>query len=144
MALILALVLLTLMSILGALALSTSTTESGISGNYRASQQAFYAAERAVEYASTSESIYETIGTGSADLNAGAHPTNIAAGTGNSGLKSGATNQVSYLTAGALPPGSGSDPTYFAARYYIITVTGDGPNNATTRVESQVARVVPK
>lgn len=155
-ALVLALIMLALMSVLGALALSTSTTEIGISSNYRSSQQAFYAADRAVEYAMTNEQIFDTIGTGSIDLIADAdttnatattnddHIANIAAATGNSGLQTGAVNRVTYLTSGALPPGTGSDPTYFQARYYIITVTGRGPNNSATRVETQVARIVPK
>ena len=91
----------------------------------------------------TDQDIFDSIGVGSVTLD-GDHATNIAAGTGNSGLKSGATNQVSYLTSGALPPGSGSDPTYFQARYYIITATGQGPNDSAAQVESQVARIVPK
>ena len=143
MALVLTLVMLTIMSLLGVLALSSSSTEVGISGNYRSSQQAFYAAERAVEYAMTAQNIFDSIGVGNINLT-GDYATDIAAGTGNSGLKSGATNQVSYLTSGSLPPGSGSDPTYFQARYYIITATGQGPNNSAAQVESQVARIVPK
>jgi Tfp pilus assembly protein PilX len=148
------LVILALMSILGALALSTSTTEVGISGNYRASQQAFFAAERAVEYAITNEAIFDTIATGSVDLNTDGsatpgdtrddHLPNIVAGTVSSGLDPAAANQVVYLTSGALPPGTGSDPTYFQARYYVVSVTAQGPNNASARVESQVARIVPK
>lgn len=153
-ALVLALVMLALMSILGVMALSTSITEVGISSNYRSSQQAFYAADRAVEYAMTNEQIFDTIGTGSVNLNTDGsgtpsdtrddHIANIAAATTNSGLDSDATNQVVYLTSGALPPGTGSDPTYFQARYYVITVSGEGPNNAAARVETQVARIVPK
>ncbi|HXV20931.1 MAG TPA: pilus assembly PilX N-terminal domain-containing protein [Desulfuromonadales bacterium] len=155
-ALVLALVMLALMSILGVMSLTTSTTEVGISGNYRSSQQAFYAADRAVEYAMTNEQIFDSIGTGTIDLIADAdttnatattnddHITNIAAETGNSGLQSGGANQVTYLTSGALPPGTGSDPTYFQARYYVITVNSQGPNNSAARVETQVARIVPK
>jgi Tfp pilus assembly protein PilX len=155
-ALVLALVMLALMSILGVMSLSTSTTEVGISGNYRSSQQAFYAADRAVEYSMTNEQIFDTIGTGTIDLVADAdttnatattnddHIANIAAETGNSGLQAAGDNQVTYLTSGALPPGTGSDPTYFQSRYYIITVNAEGPSNSTARVETQVARIVPK
>lgn len=155
MALVLTLVMLTLVTILGALALSTSTTEIGISGNYRASQEAFYAVERAVEYAMTSEYIFSHIGTGSVTLTDGTdagtteddHATNIAAGTsgaGQSGLKSGANNQVEYIGSGPLPPGSGSDPTYFQSRFYVINVTCQGPSSSEASVEAQVARIVPK
>jgi hypothetical protein len=155
-ALVLALVMLALMSILGALALSTSTTEVSISGNYRSSQQAFYAAERAVEYAMTNEEIFDSIGMGSIDLVGDAdttgatatslddHLANITADTGNSGLDPAGVNQVVYLASGNLPPGTGSDPTYFQARYYIVNVTAQGPNGTSARVESQVARIVPK
>jgi Tfp pilus assembly protein PilX len=155
-ALVMALVMLALMTILGVMALSTSTTEVGISSNYRSSQQAFYAADRAVEYAMTNEQIFDTIGTSTIDLIADAdttnataetsddHIANIAAETGNSGLQAGTTNQITYLTSGALPPGTGSDPTYFQARYYVITVNSQGPNNSAARVETQVARIVPK
>ena len=48
-ALILALSMLAIMSILGAFALMTSTTEVQISGNYSAGQQAFVAADRPLE-----------------------------------------------------------------------------------------------
>jgi hypothetical protein len=139
------------------MSLSTSSTEVGISGNYRSSQQAFYAADRAVEYAMTNEQIFDTIGIGTIDLVADADTTNatattnddhiatIAAETGNSGLQAaGGANQVTYLSSGALPPGTGSDPTYFQARYYVITVNSEGPNNSAARVETQVARIVPK
>lgn len=150
MALVLALVMLALMSLIGALALSTSSTEVGISGNYRSSQEAFFAAERAVEYAMTDETIYTTIGTGSVDLSNGAstettHETSIRAGT-SAKLReeTGDVNRVTYVSTGPLPPGSGSDPTYFQSRYYIVTVTAEGPNNSSARIESQVARVVPK
>lgn len=153
-ALVLALVMLTLMSILGALALSTSTTELGISGNLKASQEAFYATERAVEYAMTNETIFDrpitdfpvSLTNNDPDVDT-AHETNVAVvegGTRRSGLRDGASNEVDYLGSGSLPPGSGSDPTYFQSRFYIITVTGEGPNNSSARVEAQVARIVPK
>lgn len=144
MALILALVMLTLMSLLGAMALSTSTTEISIAGNYRASQQAFYAAQRAVEYSMTNEHIYDRSVNDFPVSLTGDYATDIAAGTDNGGLDGDVTNQVDYLTSGALPPGSGSDPTYFQSRYYTINATGKGPHNTRARVESQVSRIVPK
>jgi hypothetical protein len=139
-ALVLTLSMLALMSILGALALSTSTTELGISGNLRSSQEAFYAAERAVEYAMTNGNIYSIIATGEESLDGYNGDILI----GRSGLRLGAGSKVEYLSSGALPPGSGSDPTYFQSRYYIISVIGEGPNNSVTRVEEQVGRIVPK
>jgi type IV pilus assembly protein PilX len=144
-ALVLALAMLTIMSILGAWVLSSSTTEIGISGNYRTSQQAFYAADRAVEYAMIDEVIYSTVTPANPSLSLNATMAeNIQADTGNSGLRQDAPNQVDFLTSGPLPPGTGSDPTYFQSRYYAISVTGAGPNNSTARIDAQVARVVPK
>jgi hypothetical protein len=147
-ALVLAMGMLTLMSIIGAMALSTSSTEMGLSGNYKTSQLAFYSTQRAVEYAMTNGDIYAGIGTGSVDLEAGVHPANITGGTDEAmGLQPRATpddNRVAFQAAGNLPPGSGSDPTYFEARYYLVNVTGQGPNNSVARVETQIGRIVPK
>jgi hypothetical protein len=142
-ALVIVLSLLVIMSLLGTFALNSTHTELNVAGNYRAGQQALYAAERAIEYAMASEDIYSTIGEGSIDLNE-THAVVIAADTANSGLKTGEVCRISYLNSGLLPPGAGSDPTRFQARYYTITVTTEGPAGATARVEAQVARVVPR
>ena len=138
--LILSLVMLAIMSIFGAMALRTSTTDLKISSNYRASQEAFYAAERAVDYAMTNGAIYSSIGLGEYSLDGDNGDITVGAG----GLKLGTGSKVKYLTSGDLPPGSGSDPTYFQSRYYFISVTAEGPNNSAARLESQVARIVPK
>lgn len=147
-ALIFALGALMIMSILGAMVLSSATTEIGISNNFRTEQQAFSAADRAIEYSMTAEGIYSTVTPASPHLDlTTAMAEDIAAGTGNSGLHpagTGVYNEVEFITSGALPPDSGSDPTYFQSRYYSVSVTGRGPNNSTARVEAQVARVVPK
>ncbi len=143
-ALILALSMLVIMSILGVMALNTATTETSISGNYRTAQMAFETAERAVEYASTRQTIYASLGPGSApyDLDNTTDQTNIEAGTG-FGLE-GSDNYVEFQLTTNLPPGSGSDPTYFEARYYIVNVTGQGPNDSKKRIEAQYGRIVPK
>lgn len=146
-ALILALAVLTVLSILGVLALSTTTTELGISRNYRTSQEAFYAAERAAEYATVSGNIYETIGVGAPQPLTAADAALIAATAPNgatSGLDPDATNEVGYLTSGPLPPESGSDATLFEMRYYRVSVTGQAADGSTARVETQVGRLVPK
>jgi len=142
-ALILTLVMLTIMSLLGVLSLNTSDTELKISGNYRSQLNAFYAADRAVEYAMVNGNIYATLG-GDASViyNIAAdttHRLNLAINGGD--LDRGS---VRYIAAGALPPGSGSDPSYFQARYYLIDVTGGGPRGSSTRITTQVARIVPK
>lgn len=152
-ALVLAMGMLVIMSIIGALSLSTSSTELGLSGNYKTSQLAFYSAQRAVEYSMTHGDIYSAIGTSSIDLETGDHPANIAGGTNEAmGIYQHPTdaddgpedNKVTFMAAGGLPPGSGSDPTYFEARYYIVNVSGEGPNRSIARVETQIGRIVPK
>lgn len=154
-ALILALSMLAIMSLLVSMALNTANMETGISGNYRTAQLAFDSAQRAVEYASTKGDIYTSLGLGpgsapydlddnDGDGNDGddTDEVNIKGGT-NWGL-SGTDNYVAYQMAAAIPPGSGSDPTYFEAHYYIVNVTGAGPRNSLARVEAQVGRIVPK
>jgi Tfp pilus assembly protein PilX len=144
-ALVLSLLMLLIMSILGAMTMNSSVLESMVSGNYRTNQVAFDTAQRAVEYSATNGDIYTNLGPGSVahdlDTNA-ADQNNINAGTG-WGL-AGTDNYVAYQLTTNLPPGSGSDPTYFEARYYIINVTGAGPDNARQRIEAQYGRIVPK
>lgn len=144
-ALIFALGALMVMSILGAMVLSSATTEISISNNFRTAQDAFTAADRAIEYAMTDEAIYSAVTPAAPLFNLNSTMlSNIEAGTGHSGLTVGAVNTVQFINTGALPPDSGSDPTYFQSRYYNVAVSGAGPNNSTTRIEAQVARVVPK
>jgi PilX N-terminal len=152
MALILVLSMLTIMSLLGVLALSTATTELNITGNMRSSRESFFAAERAIDYASIAGDIYESIGTNTVPLTTGqANDIKIDHGGYTSGIDASEknlddqlVNQVGYLTSGPLPPSSGSDATLFEMRYYRISVTGHGPNNSSTRIEAQVGRLVPK
>ena len=138
-ALVLAIVMLVLMSILGVFALSTSTTEIGIAGNYRNSQEAFYTADAAIERAQTDSAIYSTIVPGSVES-----WTNTSTWTIGNGTVSANNVSVQYLTNGALPLGTGSDPEIFQAYYFVATANATGPNNSIYNVESQVARVVPK
>jgi type II secretory pathway pseudopilin PulG len=60
-ALITVLIVLLLLSILGATVLTTSTSELRIVGNYRNLQEAFFTADAAVEFATTSGFIYSKI-----------------------------------------------------------------------------------
>lgn len=144
MVLILAITMLAILSVLGMLALSTTDTELNLSGNFKTSQMAFFSAQRAVEYAMTNGDIFETIGTGEADLETSNHLTNIEAGTGYGLVSAVGNNTITFQAAGVLPPGSGSDPTLFETRYYLIDVTGAGPNNSQARIETQIGRIVPK
>lgn len=154
-ALVLSLILLAVMSIIGISLLDSTDTEISISRNQRASYEAFAAADRAVQYATVAGAVYSVIGTDFVDLTdkdastESAHEAAIAAGVPNNKLMDSDTleagiNRVSFLRSGPLPPGSGSDPTYFETRYYGINVVAEGPNNSQARVDAEIGRVVAK
>lgn len=141
-ALILVLAMLAILSLLGVMALNTSHSELSISGNFRSSQRAFWAAERAVDYAMTNNDIAGSLNP-STDLNG--YKDYIVAD--NSGLDTSAVNVLRNLGPGELPD-------YLARRYgrerfggnfYNISVTGQGPNGRTkVRVETQQVRLFQK
>ncbi len=134
-ALIIVLVMLVLLSILGATVLSTSTTEIKIAGNYRGIQESFFSADAAVSYAQTSPVIYNRIRPGVFNTYTA---SNVAIGSSRANVR------VDYLSSGAIPPGTGTDPEAFQAQYFVVTVSSTGRNNSQTTVESQIARIVPK
>lgn len=147
--LIIAVALLAIMAILGLSLLAGSTSEVQLSGNYRNQQEAFLAADRAVEY-----SINQlTTGSGTIDLNTGVdadgtpHRDQIAAAA-NSGLDTSVPNSVEFIGEGPPPDGAGTDVNIFKARNYIISVAAVSPANAAnparTVVRAQVAKIVAK
>lgn len=134
-ALVIVLVVLTLMSILGTIIFSTSTTEMQISRNYRVSIDAFYAAERGIEYGQGDANIYLTIGSGSLNIPL----TGVKLKVGSSD----ASGTVDFLRYGVPPRGSGVDITQFQSNYFLTEVVGTGPGNSRSDLESTVARIVP-
>lgn len=156
-ALIIALLLLAIMSILGTVLMSTATTEIQLSGNYHNTQESFYTADRAIEYSMQSASG----GSDVVDLyndqnNSIASPTlhrNLI-DLGQSGLEATTVttvddrNSVTYISSGAPPVGSGSDASLFQARNYAVDTVGVFPiTSATpsrTELRSQFAKIVPK
>ena len=152
MALIIAVSLMAIMSLLGAILLSVTTSDIQLSGNYRNQYEAFYAAERAVEY-----SIRTVVGSGAVDLYEDAdddgvlHRDQIAAG--NSGLEdtSGSTddrNTIVYVGTGTPPVGIGTDANLFEAKNYIVTAVGVSPvgnlHPSRAVVRSMAAKIIPK
>jgi Tfp pilus assembly protein PilX len=135
-ALVLALIVLFLMSVLGTMMFTNASSETQASRNYRVRQDAFYAAERAVEYARSDVNIYSAIGAGTVAIPLTG--ISLAAGSSN------ATGAVTYLSNGNPPRGSGMDATEFQANYFAISATGTGPVNSRTEVETNVARIIPK
>lgn len=153
-ALIVAISLLAVMSILGVMLLSASTSEIQLSGNYRNTQEAFYAADRTVEYAyqgvaegETTVDLYND-----SDANAVLHRAQVQ--VGRSGLEPSEVsatddrNSVTYIGSGPPPVGLGSDAGDFVAHNYAISVVGVSPTSSTSpsrsALRAQVAKIVPK
>lgn len=145
-ALVVALGMLVLLGILGTWALSTSTMELQIVGNYRTFQEAFYAADAVLEYAQTDPNITSAI-----QPTPGSYWPTPGAGTStrddNFNVVTIGNNvadvRVEYLYSGQPPPGS-ADPDKFQAFYYVVTSVGQGPNGTEVIVESQIAELAPK
>ena len=135
-ALVIALIMMFLMGLLGAIIFSASTSEMQITRNYRVKKDALYAAERAVEYSKSDGNIMATIGTGIVAVPLGG--VDLSAGN------SDASGFVEFMSSGNPPRGSGVDITSFQARYYVIDATGTGPSNSQVEVEANYARILPK
>ena len=148
-ALILALVLITLLTMLGAWALDTSSTDLKIAGNYRNAETAFSMADTAASYAGNPNTLQLACGqlitcspfTGT--MTTWPTPTisissNIAAAS------------VEYLSKGPLPAGAiynadvvnANGQQQFTGLYFVVTANGNGPNAAAARIETGVVQVV--
>ncbi|RQW88637.1 MAG: hypothetical protein EHM79_05310 [Geobacter sp.] len=170
-ALVLVLMMLLLLSILGVTMLASSTSEQKIAGNYRNNEEAFYAAEAAVDFGSTFSDIYTTIIPGTvtswpaADAGTVLTPNTFQPGAANTenddynritiqrpnGDPLEADVKVDFIATGNLPPGSGSQEdagqgqgASFRANSFAINVTAYGPNNSQAQLESQIAKIVPQ
>lgn len=142
-ALILALSMLAILSILGAMVLSNSGTDISVTTNFQGTQQAFYAVDRAVEYGTSRSLLLAMPSMGSIDLATGAHKVNIDQG----GDADAGSGEIIAGTVGDLGPGDiptklsaiyGSD---FGANFYRVSGTGLGPNNSQVRVEATIIRL---
>ncbi len=136
MALVLVLMMMLLLSVLGTTIYTTSSTEVKISRNNRLMNEAFYAAERGIEYAQVDANIYSIIGTGTAVVPA----TGVSLTSGSTD----ATGLVTYLSQGNPPRGSGVDAIKFQANYFLIDTTGTTSSNTSVRLENNVGRIIPR
>jgi hypothetical protein len=142
MALIIALVLLVLLTILGIWVLNSASTDLRIAGNYRNNQNAFFTAEAENAYATNSAMLTQafTSMSGTTLYSVPALPAPLA---------SSATGTIEYLGSGPLPAGSiyDADVDYsgnpkFYGLFFSAKVIGTGMNNAQALVESGVMQVV--
>lgn len=139
-ALIMAIIMLVILSVLGSVVLMSSDSEMKISGNYQAAKQTFWVADRAVEYA-TSRSILMSIGTTPIDLTLPPHKALIEA-AGGGVLKEG---RIRDLGIGDLPASiAGAYGSDFGANYYQVSTTAmqkDEPNAPSVRIETTIVRI---
>lgn len=143
MALVLALMMLALLTILGAWVLDSSKTDLKIAGNSKNTQNAFYSADAALAYAAnpstlTTAYLY-TLATGSTAVWSQVISINTFT----------ANTNVNYLGSGPLPAGSIYDADLdvngnpkFHGLYFAVNTQGTAANNAAVAVESGVVQVV--
>ncbi|GLI38768.1 hypothetical protein KI811_02830 [Geobacter hydrogenophilus] len=169
-ALLIVLVMLLLLTILGATLFTSSTTEIKIAGNYRNTLETFSAADAAAEFAMIYDKIYTSLipgTTASSWPNAGEGKllnNDLTEGDPNTenrnfnrinipGTNVKADIKVDLIAARNNPPpgygyqedagvGAGGEAS-FKSNVFAITVEAHGPNNARADVEAGMARVVP-
>jgi len=158
-ALIAAISILAVMSVLGLILMSSSTTEIQLSGHFRNGLESFYTADRAITYVyrngiSTSTNVVDLYN----DLDTTVNPAvlyrdRIAVGSGalepsQYSANSDDRNSVLYIGTSPPPVGSGMDVNYFVARNYAISAVGiapaTAPNPSRTALRSQTSIIVPK
>lgn len=156
-ALVLALMMIVVLSLLGIMSLNTADTELKIASNYGRSQHSISAASSVVSYAQTNGDIYEQILKEHIDLGDGNPATQSSYETDLAGLGAGVRlheqdedgnshpewNRVEYLGTVTVPPEAGTEDILFKIRYYKISVMVEESRGAVTRVESQAGRLVP-
>lgn len=145
-ALIIALVMLVLLTILGVFALSTSSTDLFIAGNYRNAQDSLYSADGGCEWAESNPQIYDAIVPGTTNI-WGFNTINVGSST--------ADVKVEWLINGPLPPELATDEntslgtgqgSSFQAAYYVIQVLGHGRTNTNAEIalETEIIKIVPQ
>ncbi len=156
-ALIIAISLLAIMAVLGITLLSVSTSEMQLSGNYRSQQEAYLAADRAMEYAINAAATTNDTVNLYTDTNTSVDPDALhrdLIAVGNSGLQAPTAsspadqNTVTFNGEGAPPIGIGSDANKFKARNFVISVAAVAPVNAANparvAIRAQIAKIVIK
>lgn len=141
-ALVMVLMFMMIMSILATVMYTTTSTEVKVARNFSWRQNAFYAAERGLEYAQADTDIYNIVGTSSAVQSFPMTGVDLSLGTGITG--SDASGTVEFLASGNPPIGSGNDITKFKGLYYVINSYGEGVSNSEVHLETSISRIVPK
>ncbi len=170
-ALIIVLVMLLLLTIIGATLFTSSTTEIRISGNQRNSLETFFAADAAVEFATTYGTIYTSIVPGVTTTwpdGKGFILDENYVSTGEENTKHPGYNQITIPGDNGRtkvnikvelikeradpPPGygyqvdAGINPGSGGIKFnmFAVSAIAEGPNNARVDVESEIARIAPQ
>jgi PilX N-terminal len=147
-ALVIALVMLVLLTILGAWALNTSSTNLRIAGNYSKQMNAFYAAEAGVAYSASDSNLKAVCAsvdcssnpTGTTRKTPPGPPPSITIGTNTAQV------QTEFLFVGDPPLGSKWDMDNSVDKkgkglYFLVNSTGYGPNNSQVSIEAEVVQI---
>jgi hypothetical protein len=137
-ALIVAMVMLLLLTMLGIFALNTSSTELRIAGNYKNTEEAFFAADAGVAYGQTSATIYGSLRLGP--------PVPVTSWAGTVAVGSDQADVgVVWVAGSTIVPAkiaAVTDPDAVKViNHFVGTVTGHGPNNAAVTIESEFVRL---
>lgn len=164
-ALVLTMSMLIILSVLGILVLDATNTDLAITTNYRSSADAFSAAERAVEYATNPDILYETDAThlaltDSSDSFVTDSDETVAGNTvadrwghlqdttnGTELVKSDDTdvNVINNLGANELPvPLRSKFGDEFAGNYYRINIEAQARNSTRAAIETEKVRIFKK
>lgn len=127
-ALIIVLVMLVLLSILGATVLTSSTSELSIAGNFKVAQETFFSADAALEFAQLNDDLTPLASTFAT------YSSNITVGSSQSKIIS------RNLGKKPAPAGYSSETAAFG---YSVTVTTTGLNNSEAIVESVFLKMRP-
>ena len=137
-ALVVAMVMLLLLTMIGIMALNTSSTELRIVGNYRNTEVAFFAAEGGVAFGQTSPTIYNALQL--------APPVPVTSWSGSTAVNiySADVSVVWVATSNIVPAkiAAVTDPDAVKViNHFVGTITGHGPNNSTVILESEFVRL---
>jgi len=137
-ALIVAMVMLLLLTMIGIFALNTSSTELHIVGNYRNTEAAFFAADAGVAFGQTSATIYDSM------VLAPPLPVTTWNGSMSIGVNSADVGVIWVASSSIVPAkiAAVTDPDAVKViNHFVGTVTGHGPNNAAVTIESEFVRL---
>ncbi len=165
-ALVLTLSMLVILSLLGLLVLNATNTDLLITTNYRSSADAFSAAERAVEYATNPDILFQTDDTQLALLQGGSenfvtdsdqtvagyniedrwgHLRDTVTGTELVKSENPSINVVNNLGPNELPvPLRSKFGDDFAGNYYRINIEAQARNNSRAAIETEKVRIFKK